>query len=60
KKLTYKQFVAKPFNTKVDPHQLKEEDLALRKVKVSNPTYNRGKLVITWEGSYQILEELMG
>ncbi|RWV78271.1 hypothetical protein GW17_00060783 [Ensete ventricosum] len=52
--LGYKKVVAKLYNRKVCPRQIKASDLVLRKVEVSDPTRSWGKLAPNWEGPYRV------
>ncbi|RRT70285.1 hypothetical protein B296_00032362 [Ensete ventricosum] len=52
--LEYKKAVARLYNHKVCPREIKVGDLMLRKAEVSDPTRSRGKLFANWEGPYQV------
>ncbi|RWW86727.1 hypothetical protein BHE74_00004482 [Ensete ventricosum] len=52
--LEYKKAVARLYNHKVCPREIKVGDLMLRKAEVSDPTRSRGKLSANWEGPYRV------
>ncbi|RWW05459.1 hypothetical protein GW17_00031268 [Ensete ventricosum] len=52
--LTYKKAIAKLYNRRLRPWQIKADDLVVGKAKFSDPTQSRGKLAPNWEGPYRI------
>ena len=52
---SYRQRVARYYNTKVRPKSFRPRDLVLRKAKVSKPQDQR-KLSPNWEGPYKIAD----
>ncbi|RZS14080.1 hypothetical protein BHM03_00045741 [Ensete ventricosum] len=46
--------MAKLYDRRVRPWQIKGDDLVLWKAKVSDPTYARAKLALNWVGPYQV------
>ncbi|RRT43485.1 hypothetical protein B296_00056386, partial [Ensete ventricosum] len=43
------------YNRKVQSQQVSDNDLVLRKAKVSVPGHTRGKLAPNWEGPYRVI-----
>ncbi|RRT41485.1 hypothetical protein B296_00020509 [Ensete ventricosum] len=52
--LEYKKVVARLYNHRVRPWEIRAGDLVLRKAEVSDPTRSRGKLAANWEGPYRV------
>ena len=54
---TYRQKIARYYNTKVKPKIFWAGDLVLRKVKILKPL-DQGKLSLNWEGLYKISAQI--
>ncbi|RZR78138.1 hypothetical protein BHM03_00003388 [Ensete ventricosum] len=50
--------MAKLYNHEVCPWKVTDGDLVLRKAEVSNQTRSRGKLELSWEGPYRMVEDI--
>ncbi|RWW27682.1 hypothetical protein BHE74_00001825 [Ensete ventricosum] len=48
--------MTKLYNHEVCPWKVAVGDLVLRKAEVSNQTRSRGKLGLSWEGPYRMVE----
>ena len=53
--LTYKQKVARYYNTKVKPKIFQKGDLVLHQAEVSK-SMEQEKLALNWEGPYRVIE----
>ncbi|KAJ8467304.1 hypothetical protein OPV22_029856 [Ensete ventricosum] len=54
--LAYIRAVARIYNRRVRPQNVRSGDLVLRKTEVSDPTRSRGKLAPNWEGPYRVID----
>ncbi|RRT60320.1 hypothetical protein B296_00045079 [Ensete ventricosum] len=46
--------MAKLYNRRVQPWQVKVDDLVLRRAEISDSTHTREKLALNWEGPYRV------
>ncbi|GAV63640.1 hypothetical protein CFOL_v3_07158 [Cephalotus follicularis] len=54
KVVAYQQRISRYYNKKVHPKGLKEEEIVLRRARISNPLGTREKLASEWESPYMI------